>query len=371
MSVPVCYIVSTINKALAFEWIAEELDKQTCTLHFILLNPGDSALEDFLHSKQVSCQRITYRGKKDLLKAIFQIFQFLKRHRIAVVHCHLFDANVAGLIAARLAGVPKRIYTRHHSTLHHEHFPRAVYYDRFVNSLATDIVAISAMVRQVLIEKESVPAHKIHLIHHGFRLEAFTQVLPERKDAVQKKYNPTGKNPVIGVISRYTEWKGIQYIIPAFEQLLKTYPDALLLLANAHGDYEKPLRALLQRLPAESYVEIPFEADIFALYTLIDVFVHVPVNATLEAFGQTYVEALAAGVPSVFTPSGVAPECMIDKENAIMVPFRDSSAIVEGIHNLLTDDALRKHIQQKGQESVQAFALARMIHQLENLYLQE
>lgn len=369
MSVSVCYIISNIQKALAFEWIAEELNKQHLTLHFILLNPGSSPLEEFLGSHQVPCQRITYQGKKDLPRAIFQIYRYLRQHHIDIVHCHLFDANVAGLLAARLAGVRKRVYTRHHSTLHHDYFPRAVYYDRFVNSLATDIVAISGMVKQVLIDKENVPAHKIHLIHHGFRLEEFSQVSAGRKALLRQTYNPNGRTPVIGVISRYTLWKGVQYVIPAFKEVLQTYPDALLILANAHGDYEGPLRALLTQLPGHSYVEIPFESDIFALYTLMDVFVHVPVNATLEAFGQTYIEALAAGVPSVFTASGVAPECMVHRKNAWMVPFQDSEAIAGAIQTLLADAELRQQIRQEGQQTAQAFALPRMIQQLETLYL--
>ena len=33
------------------------------------------------------------------------------------VHTHLFDANLSGLMAAKLLGIKKRIYTRHHSTI--------------------------------------------------------------------------------------------------------------------------------------------------------------------------------------------------------------------------------------------------------------
>ncbi len=40
----ITYIVSNIDKALTFEWVAEFLDTSRFSLSFILLNPGDSAL---------------------------------------------------------------------------------------------------------------------------------------------------------------------------------------------------------------------------------------------------------------------------------------------------------------------------------------
>ncbi len=346
------------------------MDRRKINLSFVLLNPGESALEGVLQEKKILFSRITYRGKKDLPKAIVQIYGFLKTHKIQIVHCHLFDANVAGLVAAKLAGVKRRIYTRHHSTLHHHYFPRAVYYDRFINYLATDIVAVSENVRRIVIEKENAGPEKIKLIHHGFDLEKFTNPDFVKIQKQKKKYETVGKYPVIGVIARYTEWKGIQYIIPAFAQLLVNHPNAKLLLTNANGNYKPQIQQLLQQLPPESYTEIGFEEDLFSLYGLFDIFVHVPINPTIEAFGQTYVEALAAGVPSIFTLSGVAAEFVEDEKTALVVPFQDSNAIFEGIKKILHDPFLADTIISTGKHKVkELFTLSAMIQKLEHLYL--
>ncbi len=365
----VAYILSGIHKALAFEWIAEKLDRQKFDLRFVLLNSGDSALEDFLKKHQVPVTRITYRGKKNLPKAVLQICRLLKKHNIQAVHCHMFDANVAGLLAARLAEVKKRIYTRHYATFHHEYFPRAVWYDRFVNAQATDIVAISENVRQVLIEMEHVLPQKITLIHHGFELKDFAQPSAESVARLHEKYLFAKQGPVVGNISRYFELKGLQYVIPAFQKLLQTYPSAHLVLANATGNYTAEVKKLLAELPASSYTEIQFEEDLFALYQLFDIFVHVPVNPRIEAFGQTYVEALAAGIPSIFTLSGVATEFIKNGQNAWVVPFKDTAAIHTAMLNLLSDEDLRNRLIVNGRESVQSrFGLEQMMGKLENLY---
>src|SRR5215813_15224273 len=109
----VAYIISNLDKALAFEWIAARLNKEKFRLIFILLNPGDSAIEQHLN-KDFPVYRIPFHGKKDLFKAVKEIYRILKKENISVIHTHLFEATLTGIIAARLAGVPKRIYSRHH-----------------------------------------------------------------------------------------------------------------------------------------------------------------------------------------------------------------------------------------------------------------
>jgi glycosyltransferase involved in cell wall biosynthesis len=366
----VTYIISNIDKAYAFEWISKQLDKKKFTLSFILLNSGDSCLEDFLREENIPVTRIEYRGKRDLLRAVLSVYNLLKNLKTDIVHTHLFDANLIGLFAARLALIKKRIYTRHHSDFHHLYYPKMVKYDRIINYFATDIIAISEIVKNILINKEGVSPKKIHLIHHGFDIEKFKETNEINIKKIREKYLPVSHGPVIGVISRFIELKGIQFIIPAFEKFLTLYPDAVLVLANATGNYKKAIHEKLKHIPPNNYVEIPFETDIFSLYKIFDVFIHVPINHNIEAFGQTYIEALATGTPSIFTLSGVANEFIIDKYNALVVPFEDSDAIFKSMLKLNTDPILRKTLIENGEKSVNSnFTLLKMISALEELYV--
>lgn len=369
MKTNITYIISNINKSLSFEWIAGCLDKAAFNLNFILLNKGDSELENFLKKNSIPVDRIYYTSKKNIPKAIITTFNILKKHNTSIVHTHLFDANIIGLTAAWFAGVPKRIHTRHHSDYHHICYPKAVKYDKLVNYLSTDIIAISEVVKNILITKEHVSPNKIELIHHGFQLENFTNVSAESLKQLSVLYNPNHYHPVIGVISRYTEWKGIQYIIPAFKKLLKTKPSAILILANANGDYKNEINTLLSNIPKKNYIEIPFENDICSLYKLFDVFIHVPITPEAEAFGQTYVEALAAGIPSIFTLSGVANEFIEDRKNAIIVPYMDSEAIYNAATELIENKTLCAFLKDNGEKDIrQKFTLDKMILSLEQLY---
>lgn len=369
--VKIVYIISNINKAIAFEWIAEELNKTKFELNFILLNPKESYLEEYLNKLNINVKRINYNSKRDIPLSILRIIYFLLLNKPSVVHTHLFDASFIGLLAAKLCGIKKRIYTRHYSTYHHDFFPNAVKWDKLNNKLATHIIAISEVVKDVLISKEGVGPEKISLVYHGFKLNKFSEYDNDVIEKLKSKYNPTNKRPVIGVISRFTELKGIQYIIPAFSKLLNQYPNALLLLFNASGDYEKEINKLVLELPKETYLKVVFENEITSIYHLFDVFIHVPINDTIEAFGQTYIESMASGIPIIATKSGIGNEILINNDNSIIVPFKNSEAIYKAIVLLINDSALKIKITNNAKNTVaQKFELHLMIEKLESIYLQ-
>ncbi len=365
----ICYIISFINKSIAFEWIAESLNKEKYKLSFILLNSVDTELERYLKSKQINVVRINYRGKKDYFSALLSTYQVLKRNKIDTVHTHLFDANVIGIVAAYFAGVKKRVHTRHHGTWHHVHFPHAVYYDKLVNRLSTHIIAISKNLKNVLVQRDKANPKKIHLIHHGFKLDLFENIAEERIELLRQKYNPQKKKLVLGVIGRYIDFKGIQFVIPAYKKILEKYPDTLLILANGVGKHEVVIKKQLNEIPKENYIEVPFEKDIFAFYKLFDIFIHVPIDIDSEAFGQTFVEALASEIPSVFTLAGVADEFIVDRKNAMVVPFENSEKIVDAVFELVENKALQNQLKLQGKKDVyNLFTLDKMIQGLEKIY---
>ena len=126
---------------------------------------------------------------------------------------------------------------------------------------------------------------------------------------------------------------------------------------------------MLESLPSKNYRLISFEKDVAAAYHVMDIFVHVPIDNHSEAFGQIYVEALAAGVPSIFTLSGIAPDFIVDNKNAMVVPFKNSEGIYQAMLKILKDESLAENLKQEGYKSVTGkFDLARMINQLEVLY---
>lgn len=369
MAKKVTYILSNIDKAIAFEWIIEYINKDKIALSFISIGQKeDTVLNKFCKQHQIPFYHIAYRSKKDIASATFNVFNLLRKIKPNVVHTHLFEAGLIGITAAFLARIKKRIYTRHYATQHHEYAPSGVKYDNIINRLSTNIIAISHNVEDVLINMENVDPKKITLIHHGFLLSEFADVSVERINALKEKYQLQNKF-VVGVVSRYLHLKGIQFIIPAFKKILETQANAHLVLANAKGEYKSEVKKLLETLPKDTYTEIEFEQDNAALFKCFDVFLHVPINPKIEAFGQIYVEALAAGIPSVFTLSGVAAEFIADKKNAIVADFNSSDQIYNGIQEIIKNKPLKDLMIENGRKDIQQlFSLSLMIQKLETIY---
>lgn len=371
MPLKVCYIISLVHKANIFEWVAEELSSSHFEQIYILLHHENTEFEQNLRKKGLKIYRINYRSKKNMPAAILKMVKLLLHEKPDIVHTHLFEAGVAGQLAAKMAFVKRRIHTRHDATVHHDYYPNGVKYDKLTNRLATDVIAITDSVKKILMELEQVPEKKITVLHHGFRLDQFAKVDDVAVNELTQYYFPNGKPPqVIGVISRYMHWKGIEYTINAFAELLNDFPQAHLMLANADGPYWKELKALLSKLPPGSYTEIKFESRIFALYRLFDVFVHVPIDGRSEAFGQIYVEAMASGVPCVVTLSGIAHDYIKDGVNALVVPYKNSEAIAAKVKMLLSDKSLCKRLTTQASHDVDPpFTIYTHVKGLEALYL--
>lgn len=363
------YIISNISKVIVFEWITQTFDLNTFNLSFIVLNDSPTEIQQYLVKYNFPCYHINYKSKKDIPSAVKQTLCIFKKEHTDVVHTHLFDASLVGLIAARIAGLKKRIHTRHHANIHHEKFKKGVLLDNLINYLSTDIIVIGKNVQDIVEKKEKFHQGKIRLLYHGFNLTEFDSVSLQQISDIKSKHNLNGY-PIIGVVSRYVYWKGIEYIAMAFQQLLQDFPDAQLVIANAKGSDADSIKLFLSKIPEKNIKEIIYERDMPALYKNMTIFVHAPIDKKCEAFGQIYIEAMAASVPGVYTLSGIATEYIEHEKNGLVVDYKDANAIYKAIKLYLLDEKLKERIVITAKKDVSdLFSLEKMNTELKKIYL--
>ncbi len=355
------YVTSHADRWISFEWLCQYLDSDKFTVTFVILNMGGSTLASFLRATGVRVIELDYpidgaaRLRKLLtnIKTIRKIARLCRQYQVDIIHVHFKFICMVSLLGGLLGGVKMRLHTRHYADPGFNLWQYQLSVS-MINALSQKIIAPAEEVKRYMVTKERVAEDKVEVIYHGFDLDKFSEVTPQRVTAMGQKHQISRKGPVIGVMSRFHWIKGIQFIIPAFKQLLERYPDAQLVLASAWGgDFDQITRQLTDSLPPHSYLTLPFEADIFALFPNFDVFIHVPIEPALEAFGQVYVEALAAGVPSIFTLSGVATEVMVHQHNAWLVSPQNSEEIASGMCAILEDKALQQRLISNGKQLVE------------------
>lgn len=364
------YIITKIDKSDEFEYTLSELSKHYNLMVVLLHFHGRaSSLETFLLSKNIFTKRINYSHWYDAFYTFIQLLLIHLKFRPHITHAHLYEGSVLGLLTAYLCGIKHRIYTRHHSSLNHIYYPRAIKKDKLCNALSTHIIAVSDVVKKVLVQDEKVASEKITVIDHGINLNEFQKINPHILATLKLQYNPTNKKPVIGVISRYVKWKGINYTITAFKDVLKTYPNALLILVgNPEGDAKEEITTALHTIPKESYIQISFEKNIKELFLLFDVFVHTPIDNHSEAFGLVYLEAMCSKVPIVTTHSGIANTLLVHQKNALICDYKNVTSIKENILRILTDNSLKEQLTQNACDDVQNFSFDKKISLLIELY---
>jgi glycosyltransferase involved in cell wall biosynthesis len=344
-------IFSDLEHSKTFELVARHLDLTRFDIRVLFLNPPrDSVapLEQCFRSLGVPTDAWRFEGRHDYLATLLRLRRRLREEKFHVVHAQLMWADYVGMPAAWMAGVPNRLMTRWHATVHHREHPSGLKYDRVANRLATRIITPSKVAQRIVTDWEQVPPGKVTLLSPPLDVEKFSRPSSTDVAILRDRYNPQRRYPAIGVISRWVDWKGIQYVIPAVERLLERYPDLLLLLFNAVGNYGETLRPLLSRLPERNYRVVAFESMNEALYQIFDVFVHVPVDEFVENFGYVYTEALAAGVPSIFTLSGVVSGLVEHMEHCYVVPHANTDAIYAGLRTLADDPARARQIAEAG-----------------------
>jgi glycosyltransferase involved in cell wall biosynthesis len=212
-------------------------------------------------------------------------------------------ASMLSMPTGFFCGVKNRIFTRHHSIENHMngHW-REMFFDKLVCLFSTKVVAVSKIVQKFLLE-EGVPNKKIVVIENGIDIEKFSNV---RK--FSKIIDSEQDIVVIGMLARNVKWKGIEYGIAAFKLFLVDFPKAILIIAGAPNKDELDIGKYLSDVNPGSYKLIVENIESVDFFSEIDIFMHLPISLESEAFGLVYLEALASGVPSVFTKSGVMAE---------------------------------------------------------------
>lgn len=364
----VLYIVQHHHRRRHLEWVIDAIDRSCFDLTFILLGETVPTWVATLEATNTPYYYLRYPGPDHIAALISQVRDLCRSLCPDVVHIH-YGETMAGLLGAYFAGVPARVYTRHHARLPEGYAlpPREQTAGRISAAAATHIVAPDLLVRDVLLE-EGVAPHKISIINFGLDAKVYQQVATWKVEAARKRYLPAGANPVVGMVSRAVELKGIQYVIPAFRKVLDAYPNAILLLVNPVGPYQdEVVRLLASELPGR-FVITGHDDEIEVLYKLFDVLVHVPVGPHAEAFGLVYIEAMAAGVPLVATKSGIALEFMEHARNAWVVDYAHIDQIARGVLTLLSDRAARDRVITGGRASASALTVERMVSEHEELY---
>ncbi|PCJ25698.1 MAG: hypothetical protein COA97_07405 [Flavobacteriales bacterium] len=329
----IIFVIANNSSVPYFKWFAEKsaLEKKH-KFSFIALYHEKPKMIDDVGKYGWDCHWIKFdanKRKSNMVFSFFKLYRLFKQIKPDVVHSHLFDDSLPTQLAAKLAGIKKRVITKQDTTFHYYFASKWVTADKFNNWNATDLVPVSNEAKAFILEKENANPDKTTMIHHGIPSKFFTNQSDKHKNELIQKYNLTNKI-VIGTVSRLIEWKGYRYIIAAAEEVIKEFPNAVFLFVG-EGPQKKELIKLAKKHNVFNHIIFTGwinRAYIPSLYSILDVYAHA---ASFEPFGFVIPEAMMNNAPIVSTPTGSALDSIIHKKNGYITKYKDYDSLAKGI----------------------------------------
>jgi len=309
-------------------------------------------------------------------KALLALRRLMKDRRPHIANVSTPKAGLLGGLAARLAGVPVRVYVL-----------RGVRYE-----------TVRGLRRWLMQQAERLAcscAHRVLCVSESARkrLELDGVLTPEGSAVLASgssngvdaaRFAPTGERlahakrlryqlgipadaPVVGYVGRFTRDKGLPELLAAHQLLKKTVTGVRLLIVGGDevGDPLPPgAHAHMRSDP--TIICTGYVADAAPYYHVMDVFA---LPSHREGFPNTVLEAYAAGKPVVATRATGVIDAVMEEGTGLLVPVGDVRALAEALDTLLKSPETRHDMGEAGRRWVaRDFRPVRIWRELEKEY---
>lgn len=343
----ILHVIDALNIGGAQELLVLLADKTPKSAYqtLVCVIQSDSTLKSRIESKGVSvfCLNRTrpsiYRPVDFIAyfyKNIRDIMSLCRQHRVDVLHCHLSDAEFAGILAGWLYGARRIISTVHYPALLPDrkagdirNYLR-IAVTRLLYCFTTAVVAVSDDVAQQLKSVFRLAPSKIKIIINGIDVEAIRRTLPKYEHLPSLCIQPGLR--LITSVGRLMPPKGHRFLVAAMPYLIQKVDNVRLVLAG-DGDLRDSLEKLSQDLKVgDVTVFLGSRGDVPDILALSDVFVLPSVS---EGTSLALLEAMAASKPIVATDIPGNRAVLRHGQNCLLVPSGNPEKLAEAIVFLL------------------------------------
>jgi glycosyltransferase involved in cell wall biosynthesis len=284
---------------------------------------------------------------KDLisLQALIKLF---RKEKPEIVHANTPKASLLSMMAARLSGVPIRIYTV--TGLRFEGFDPSlkkrvlIMMERITCSFATHVIPEGNGVKQTLI-KNGITRKPLEVIANGningvdtkyYSRGHFTSAA---LDTLRKELGINSGDFVFCCAGRLVIDKGIIELITAFNKMVNEYPNAKLLLL---GPFEEMGNALPAQIRAtidnDNHIIAPgFVKDIRPYFELSDIFVF---PSYREGFPNVVLQAGALELPCIVTNINGSNEIIEEGKNGMIIPVKNADKLYDSMVSTINNPKL-------------------------------
>ncbi|MCA6073413.1 glycosyltransferase family 4 protein [Fulvivirga sedimenti] len=283
------------------------------------------------------------------MKAVVELRNWLKEIKPDIVHTHTPKAGLIGMMAALWAGVPHRLHTVAGMPLMEATGTKRKILEaaeRVTYSCATAVYPNSMNLKSFIESSIPVDKQKLKVIgkgsSNGIDTDFFqnTPALSAQGSNLRNSLGIGEKELVFTFVGRIVKDKGINELITAFLKLSEIRNDSHLVLVGPFEDHLDPVSADTRKAITEHprIHSVGFQSDIRPYLSMTDVFVF---PSYREGFPNVVLQAASFQLPVIVTDINGCNEIIADGENGIIVPAKDSQALLEAMNRYASNADLR------------------------------
>jgi glycosyltransferase involved in cell wall biosynthesis len=260
----------------------------------------------------------------------WRLVRFLRSARFDLVHTHLTYANILGVLAGKLAGLPA-VATLHSTVRLTEYARPAVeaLERASLRFLADRVVAVGDTVARVyrpLLGRKAITVIP-NAVPEGVILDV------EERLALRREIAGEPERTILISVGRFAPPKGFEDLVNAFAAVHAAQPDTTLAMVG-DGPLLAGIQAQVQRLGLQGRVCLPgSRKDVPRWLAAADLYVSA---SRWEGLPLAILEAMIAGLPVVATAVGDVPQVIAPEAGRVVPPGRPEE-LAAAIGQLLAD----------------------------------
>jgi glycosyltransferase involved in cell wall biosynthesis len=324
---------------------------------------------------RVAASRVPFdpEDRRMAWRALTRTLDALPAGAFDLAHVHTpFVAHYAGVRFARRAGIPcvATYHTFFEEYLHH-------YLPLLPHTLGSRLARSFTRAQCAQVQALIAPSEPMRAVLCDYGIRTPIHVLPTglaadrfragNGAAFRAAAGIASDRPLVTYIGRVAYEKNIGFLIEVFREVLKSVPQALLVIAG-EGPARESLRARAAALGLAAHVHFAGYLDrdsaLLDCYAAADVFVFA---SRTETQGLVLLEAMAQGTPVVSTAELGTRSILVPGSGALVVPEKRGE-FAAAVVRVLADPGLREGMAARGRAYARNWSSAAMARRLAEIY---
>lgn len=281
--------------------------------------------------------------KKASFNQSLKIRQYVIDHDIDILHAFNNPAIIQSIKALKGLKTKLVLYRGYCGNIH---WWDPLSYRTFLHPSVDMIMCNSEGVEKLIKSQISFQKAKPITINKGHKSEWYSEI--QSIDIRAENKIPEDAMLLVNVANN-RRMKGIPYLLKAMGEI-KSENIHLLLIGNGM-DNDKNKSIVNDRQISETVHFLGFRKDVLSIVKSCDAFVSSSIKG--ESITKSVIEAMSLGLAPIITDIPGNTELVVHGKSGLVVPFKNSSAIANGIKTFYKDKNLLKLIQQEAPKHIE------------------